>query len=98
GNRKARLLLKVLAARRPHTPMDVIVDALWGESPPVKAIENVASLVSRLRTALATDVVQGGRAGYRLVLPPGCTVDVDEEEALVAGGLEEEARRATIVA
>lgn len=87
GNRKARLLLKLLAVRRGrHVPMDTIIEALWGAAPPAKAVANVATLVSRLRTTLGSDVIDGGRAGYRLVIPPGCTVDADD-----AGHLVEEA-------
>jgi class 3 adenylate cyclase/DNA-binding SARP family transcriptional activator len=84
GNRKARLLLKLLAVRHGrHVAMDAIIEALWGERVPAKAVENVATLVSRLRTTLGTDVIEGGRAGYRLVVPLGCTVDVEDAERLV---------------
>ena len=85
GNRKARLLLKALVARRGrHLSMDSIIDVLWDGVGPAKAVENVASLVSRLRTILGADLIEGGRSGYRLVLPSGCTVDVDDAERLVA--------------
>ena len=85
GNRKARLLLKMLAVRHgQHVPMDSIIEALWGAAAPAKATENVASLVSRLRTALGSETVEGGRSGYRLVVPPGCTVDIDDADRLVA--------------
>jgi DNA-binding SARP family transcriptional activator len=84
GNRKARLLLKLLAVRNGrHVAMDSIVEALWSDDAPAKAVENVATLVSRLRTTLGSDVIDGGRAGYRLVIPPGCTVDADDAERLV---------------
>ncbi|MGH9185041.1 MAG: AAA family ATPase, partial [Acidimicrobiales bacterium] len=84
GNRKARLLLKLLAARRGrHVSMDAIIEALWGDAPPAKAMENVATLVSRLRTTLGSDVISGGRAGYQLVVPPGCVVDIDDAARLV---------------
>jgi class 3 adenylate cyclase/DNA-binding SARP family transcriptional activator/tetratricopeptide (TPR) repeat protein len=83
GNRKARLLLKLLAVRHGrHVPMDTIIEALWSDAP-AKAVENVATLVSRLRTTLGSDVIDGGRAGYRLEIPPGCTVDADDAERLV---------------
>lgn len=84
GNRKARLLLKLLAVRRDrHVSMDTILDVLWGDEPPAKAVENVATLVSRLRTRLGSHTIDGGRAGYRLVLNPGTTVDIDDAERLV---------------
>jgi DNA-binding SARP family transcriptional activator len=93
SNRKARLLLKLLAVRHGlHVPMDSIIDVLWdGDAVPAKAAENVATLVSRLRTTLGSDVIDGGRSGYRLVLPPGCAVDVDDADRLVS---EAEARLA----
>jgi DNA-binding SARP family transcriptional activator/class 3 adenylate cyclase len=84
GNRKARLLLKLLAVRHGrHVGMDAIIDALWGDGAPAKAAENVATLVSRLRTTLGSDVIEGGRSGYRLVVPAGCTVDTDDARRLV---------------
>jgi DNA-binding SARP family transcriptional activator/class 3 adenylate cyclase len=84
GNRKARLLLKLLAVRHDrHVPMDTILQALWGDSAPAKAVENVATLVSRLRTALGSDMLEGGRSGYRLVIPPGCVVDAEDAHRLV---------------
>lgn len=104
GNRKARLLLKLLAVRRGHqVPMDGIVETLWADDPglddgrgagpappaprpavrPARPVENVATLVSRLRATLGPEAIDGGRAGYRLVLPPGCTVDADDAERLV---------------
>jgi class 3 adenylate cyclase/DNA-binding SARP family transcriptional activator len=84
GSRKARLLVKLLVARREqHVSMDTIIDALWVQGAPDKAVENVASLVARLRGALGSDTIQGGRSGYRLVVPPGCTIDIDDVERLV---------------
>jgi DNA-binding SARP family transcriptional activator len=96
GNRKARLLLKLLAVRRGHqVPMDAIIEALWADDTgdarpalrpvvrPVRPVENVATLVSRLRATLGPEAIDGGRAGYRLVLPPGCTVDADDAQRLV---------------
>jgi DNA-binding SARP family transcriptional activator len=84
GSKKARVLLKLLVVRRGrHVSMDTIVDALWGDEPPTKAVENVATLVSRLRTVLGSGVIDGGRAGYRLIVPPGCTVDADDASRLV---------------
>jgi DNA-binding SARP family transcriptional activator len=84
GNRKARLLLKLLVAQHGrHVSMDSIIDALWRDSQPAKAIENVASLVSRLRTALGTEVILGGRSGYRFVVPVGWTLDVEDAARLV---------------
>jgi class 3 adenylate cyclase/DNA-binding SARP family transcriptional activator len=85
GSRKARLLLKVLAARRGDTvPMDEIVDVLWGTDAPAKAEANVATLVSRLRGVLGSDVVDGGRTGYRVAVGASVSIDLDEAEQLVS--------------
>ncbi len=84
GNRKARLLLKLLAVRRGrHVPMDSIVEALWADAPPGRAVENVATLVSRLRRTLGGELIDGGRSGYRLALPADCAVDVDDAQRFV---------------
>ncbi|HEY0496574.1 MAG TPA: BTAD domain-containing putative transcriptional regulator [Kutzneria sp.] len=48
---------------------DELVDALWGEAPPRTARSTVYTYVSIVRKALGGKVV-GGRAGYRLALPP----------------------------
>ena len=64
GSRKARLLLMLLAVERAHAvPAERIVEVLWGDSPPARPAENVATYVSRLRRALGAGVVLGGRHG-----------------------------------
>lgn len=84
GNRKARLLLKLLTARHGrHVSMDTIIEALWADAAPTKAVGNVATLVSRLRTTMGSDVIEGGRSGYRLVVPTGCAIDIDDVDRLV---------------
>ena len=78
GSRKSRTLLKLLAVERPAlVPVDRIVDVLWPGGPPAAPEQNVATLVSRLRAVLGTDLIQGGRSGYRLAGGPGVMVDVD---------------------
>ena len=78
GSRKSRILLKLLAVERPGlVPLDRIVDVLWPGERPVAPEQNVATLVSRLRAALGADLIQGGRAGYRLAAGPGVVVDLD---------------------
>lgn len=47
-------------------PMDRIVEALWGDSPPRAPSRSVATLVSRLRATMGGDIVIGDRSGYRL--------------------------------
>jgi DNA-binding SARP family transcriptional activator len=89
GSRKARMLLKLLAVERPRTvPADRIAAVLWGDAPPASPAENVATFVSRLRRVLGSDVIHGGRAGYRLGLLPAVQVDLDD-----AGRWADEAER-----
>ncbi|GEL24225.1 SARP family transcriptional regulator [Pseudonocardia sulfidoxydans NBRC 16205] len=93
GSRKARRLLAALAVHRTRTvPADELVHVLWGDAPPARPVENVATLVSRLRAAVGPAVVLGGRDGYRLGGPPEVRVDVDDAARFVA---EATARTAT---
>lgn len=66
GSRKARILLALLAVE-PHrlTGIDPIAEALWTE-PPRRPVQDVATIVSRLRAVLGRQSVTGGRTGYRL--------------------------------
>ncbi len=85
GSRKARTLLKLLAVSRPGAlPADQIVELLWPRNPPADPGQNVAVLVSRLRRALGTGVIDGDRAAYRLGTGPGVRVDIDEAAALAS--------------
>ena len=78
GSRKSRTLLKLLAVERPGlVPVGRIVDVLWPNERPAAPEQNVATLVSRLRAVLGADLIQGGRAGYRLVAGPDVVVDLD---------------------
>lgn len=89
GSRKARTLLALLAVeRRRSVPVERIIDVLWGDVAPALAVENIATLVSRLRARFGADVVEGGRDGYRL----GGAVLVDLDDA--ARWLDEAERRA----
>lgn len=82
GSRKARSLLKLLVLHRGRVvPRDVIIDALWGDTPPAKPEENVAALVSRLRSALGGELLARGTGGYRLVRTGLVQVQVDVEDA-----------------
>ena len=66
GSRKARTLLALLAAERRIVTVDRIVAVLWPGRPPQRPADNVATLVSRVRSALGQELVEGGRGGYRL--------------------------------
>ncbi|MEO8695805.1 MAG: BTAD domain-containing putative transcriptional regulator [Acidimicrobiales bacterium] len=67
GSRKARTLLKVLAlARGRPVPIDGLIDALWPGAAPARPADQVAVLVSRLRTVLGADRLHHVDAGYVL--------------------------------
>jgi DNA-binding SARP family transcriptional activator/tetratricopeptide (TPR) repeat protein len=77
-NRKARTLLKLLAVERgAMVPTETAVEVLWPAGAPARPAENVAPLVSRLRSWLGPSAVIGSRHGYRL----GDEVEVDVAEA-----------------
>jgi DNA-binding SARP family transcriptional activator len=81
---KAVTLLAMLLARRGRqVPTDTIVEALWGESPPAKAEQNVASLVSRLRRIVGRNRIVGTGRGYLWSGDPDCRVDLDEAARLL---------------
>src|SRR5215472_4275763 len=83
GSRKSRTLLKLLAVERPVlVPIDRIVAVLWEDDPPAGAEQNVATLVSRLRSVLGANAILGGRQAYQLAEPPLVTVDIDEAAQL----------------
>jgi DNA-binding SARP family transcriptional activator/predicted ATPase len=87
GSRKSRTLLKLLAVERPGlVTVDRIVEVLWPDGRPAAPEQNVATMVSRLRAVLGAELIQGGRAGYRLAAGPGVVVDLD-----VAAGFCEQA-------
>ena len=79
---RAASLLALLAVDAGHlVPIDRIIDDLWPAGPPVKAKENVASLVSRLRRVVGRERIEGSRSGYRLVLSDDLRIDLREAEA-----------------
>ena len=68
GSRKGRLALCLLAlAEGQVVPADVLVDALWGDTPPAQPEDQLAVLVSRLRSVLGRDRIQHRDRGYLLV-------------------------------
>ena len=78
GSRKSRTLLKLLAVERPGlVTADRIVEILWPDERPAAPEQNVATMVSRLRAVLGAELIQGGRAGYRLAAGPDVVVDLD---------------------
>ena len=82
GLRLRGLLARLaLDAGRPVSTT-ALVDGLW-ETPPENAANALQALVSRLRRAIAGELVVTEPGGYRLAVDP-CTVDVMAFDALVA--------------
>ena len=92
GARMERALLAVLVLEAGRVvPADRIVDLLWGEAPPPKAVPALHTKVAHLRRALQPDrapragesVLETVAPGYRLART-ALTLDADRFEALAA--------------
>src|SRR5215470_20274000 len=68
GSRKARLVLHLLALGAGQAvPAGVLIDALWEESaPPSRPEDQLAVLMSRLRSVLGRDRIEHRDQGYLL--------------------------------
>ena len=67
GSRKARLTLQLLAiAGGQAVPADVLIDALWDTAPPARPEDQLAVLMSRLRSVLGRDRIEHRDQGYLL--------------------------------
>ncbi len=67
GSARQRLVLAVLCMGAGHpVPPEIMIDRIWGESPPRKARESIYSYVARIRGALGTRLIAKDGAGYRL--------------------------------
>jgi DNA-binding SARP family transcriptional activator/tetratricopeptide (TPR) repeat protein len=80
---KPRALLALLLVRRNEVvSRDALLDGLWGESPPPRALGSLQNYVSQLRRALGDDVLLTQPSGYQLRVGPD-ELDVDSFERLV---------------
>ena len=85
GSRKARTLLKLLAVERTRlVSVDRITEVLWDGDPPAEPAQHVATLVSRLRRILGSEVIRGGRQGYQLAGRQTIMIDLDEAARLTS--------------
>jgi DNA-binding SARP family transcriptional activator len=67
GSKKARLTLQLLAlAGGQAVPASVLIDALWGDAPPAHPDDQLAVLMSRLRSVLGRDRIDHSDSGYLL--------------------------------
>jgi DNA-binding SARP family transcriptional activator/tetratricopeptide (TPR) repeat protein len=82
ADRKARQLIRWLAlARGRPVSASSLADALWGDTPPARPVDQVAVLASRLRRALGRDAIEHVDDGYRLRYD---WLDLDELTTVVA--------------
>jgi hypothetical protein len=73
--RHGRALLGYLALHRDRSAdRDELVEALWPAGAPAAPDASLRALVSRLRSALGAELLQG-RGELRLVLPPGSPLE-----------------------
>ncbi|HKD34227.1 MAG TPA: BTAD domain-containing putative transcriptional regulator [Gaiellaceae bacterium] len=87
---KQRALLAILLLRaRVPVSSDVLIDALWGESPPRTARAALQNYVAQLRRALGPGVLESSGGGYLLDVGPE-QIDLGRFERLVAESREAE--------
>jgi len=98
GGPKQRLVLAHLLLRANQTvPSDHLIDAVWGEEPPETARGTLQSYISRLRSALGSDRIQGGGPGYGFRADPD-EIDVHRFEALLREARSEDLEPRRVVA
>jgi DNA-binding SARP family transcriptional activator/tetratricopeptide (TPR) repeat protein len=67
GSRKARLALQLIALGGGQAvPAGVLIDALWDTAPPARPEDQLAVLMSRLRSVLGRDRIEHRDQGYLL--------------------------------
>ncbi|WP_030563880.1 AfsR/SARP family transcriptional regulator [Streptomyces aureocirculatus] len=86
GGARLRALLAALALRPGRTvPVHLLVDQVWGDTPPADATGALQALVGRLRRALGAGAVTSTEGGYHLRAAPD-DVDAHHFERLVGEG------------
>jgi predicted ATPase/DNA-binding SARP family transcriptional activator len=93
GSKRRALLALLLVHANQTVSIELLIDELWGESPPATAARTVQAHVSRLRKALgvgngADGVIVTRERGYELTLDPE-RLDALRFERLVAEGRSE---------
>ncbi|MGY1456539.1 BTAD domain-containing putative transcriptional regulator [Streptomyces sp. SS8] len=100
GSPQQRALLAALLLRGGQTATaQELVDALWGEEPPQRALAALRTYASRLRKALGAEALISESGGYAIGLGPGTELDADtaaahalEAEKAASGGDRHRAR------
>src|SRR4051812_34006419 len=96
GRQQRQLLALLLIHAHQRVSTDRLVDELWGEPPPARAVKRLQVMVTRLRQALRGDASRPDgegplltvAGGYLLAVAPG-ELDRDVFEARVAAGRRE---------
>jgi len=108
GKKERTLLARLLATPRSAVPVDALLEALWGESPPRTAEKSLQVYVARLRSVLEPDhrrgepwrVLPTEGEGYAIRVPPhwldarAFEEEMDRSRALREAGRESEAAEA----
>lgn len=79
GRRQRAVLAMLVAARGDVVSAQRLVEALWGDSPPARALETLHAYVSRLRRALEPDRPARSRGGLIASRAPGYVLLADPE-------------------
>jgi DNA-binding SARP family transcriptional activator len=99
---QGRMLFGFLALNRSRfVPRDELIDAIWGERLPKAPETALRALLSKLRSTLGPERLEG-KADLRLVLPPDAIIDVERTAEAIhsadAAVAQEEWRRAWVTA
>ncbi|GIH89456.1 BTAD domain-containing putative transcriptional regulator [Planobispora siamensis] len=89
SGRRQRVVMALLALNAGRVvPLDLIIDAVWGEDPPASARNQIAICVTQLRRVLRAsgeELIAAVPPGYQL-RPNAVTVDLSLAEELVRAG------------
>ncbi|MFF7184966.1 BTAD domain-containing putative transcriptional regulator [Streptomyces sp. NPDC008222] len=85
GTPQQRALLAALLLREGRTATaSELIDALWGDEPPPRALAAVRTYASRLRKALSPDVLVSESGGYAVRLDESRSLDLAAAQELAA--------------
>ncbi|MET1075455.1 MAG: BTAD domain-containing putative transcriptional regulator, partial [Umezawaea sp.] len=88
-NRQLTVLALLLTEANKVVSGGRIIDAVWGDAPPVTADKQIQTCVWRLRSAFekagGTGLIETARGGYLLRLPDGCLDTQVFERAMMRG-------------
>lgn len=98
GIRQRRLLALLLLNAGRATPVERLVDELWGDQPPSSVRQQVHNAIASLRGVLARaggdSAIANTDTGYRLDLPDADSLDATRFRRLVSEGRQAEPARA----